>query len=46
MHHTVAGRENVKDLPGIFVFNHREVYGPIAAVVFLPYDIRPWILTR
>ena len=44
MHHTVTGKENVKDLPGIFVFNHREVYGPIAAVVFLPYDVRPWIL--
>jgi len=44
MHHTVRGKENVKDLPGIFVFNHREVYGPIAAIVFLPYDIRPWIL--
>ncbi len=44
MHHTVTGRENVQDLPGIFVFNHREVYGPIAAVVFLPYDVRPWIL--
>ena len=44
MHHTVTGKENVNELPGIFVFNHREVYGPIAAVVFLPYDVRPWIL--
>lgn len=46
MYHTVTGRENVNALPGIFVFNHREVYGPIAAVVFLPYDMRPWILDR
>jgi hypothetical protein len=44
MRHTVTGKQHVTDLPGIFVFNHREVYGPIAAVVFLPYDIRPWIL--
>lgn len=44
MFHTVAGQENVAALPGIFVFNHREVYGPIAAVVFLPYDMRPWVL--
>jgi hypothetical protein len=44
MFHTVKGKEHVTQLPGIFVFNHREVYGPIAAVVFLPYDIRPWIL--
>jgi|GEM_PF-361673 len=46
MYHTVTGRENVNELPGIFVFNHREVYGPIAAVVFLPYDMRPWILDK
>ncbi len=46
MYHTVTGRENVHELPGIFVFNHREVYGPIAAVVFLPYDMRPWILDK
>jgi len=46
MYHAVTGRENVNALPGIFVFNHREVYGPIAAVVFLPYDMRPWILDK
>lgn len=44
MYHTVTGKKHVTDLPGIFVFNHGEFYGPIAAVVFLPYDIRPWIL--
>lgn len=46
MYHTVTGCGNVRDLPGVFVFNHGEVYGPIAAVVFLPYDIRPWILDK
>ena len=46
MYHTVMGKEHVDTLPGIFVFNHREVYGPIAAVVFLPYDMRPWILDK
>ena len=46
MSHKVVGREHVADLPGIFVFNHAEIYGPIAAIVFLPYDIRPWILSR
>lgn len=45
MFHTVTGKEHVGELPGVFVFNHGEVYGPIAAVVFLPYDIRPWILS-
>jgi len=46
MYHTVTGKENVTLLPGVFVFNHGELYGPIAAVVFLPYDIRPWILDK
>lgn len=46
MVHTVEGRGHVGALPGIFVFNHREFYGPIAAVVFLPYDMRPWILDK
>lgn len=46
MYHSVEGKENVTDIPGVFVFNHREIYGPIAAVVFLPYDIRPWILNK
>lgn len=46
MYHSVTGKENVNALPGVFVFNHAEVYGPIAAVVFLPYDIRPWILDK
>ncbi len=46
MYHCVTGREHVTELPGVFVFNHGELYGPIAAVVFLPYDIRPWILDK
>ncbi len=46
MSHKVVGQEHVADLPGIFVFNHAEIYGPVAAIVFLPYDIRPWILHK
>jgi hypothetical protein len=44
MYHSVSGKEHVTALPGVFVFNHGELYGPVAAVVFLPYDMRPWIL--
>lgn len=44
MFHTVTGKEHVTALPGVFVFNHGELYGPVAAVVFLPYDMRPWVL--
>ena len=43
MYHSITGHEHVTNLPGIFVFNHGEFYGPVAAVVFLPYAIRPWI---
>ena len=46
MSNKVEGQEHVADLPGIFVFNHRELYGPIAAIVFLPYDVRPWIFSK
>ena len=46
MSHKVEGQEHVADLPGIFVFNHRELYGPVAAIVFLPYDVRPWIFSK
>ncbi|MGI5850320.1 MAG: lysophospholipid acyltransferase family protein [Christensenellales bacterium] len=46
MYHAITGKEHVDDLPGIFVFNHGEFYGPVAAVVFLPYAIRPWILHK
>jgi len=31
------------DFPVIFVCNHGEIYGPLSAVVGMPYDFRPWI---
>jgi len=48
MRHKVIGRENVKteDFPAIFVCNHGEIYGPVAAVLYLPYYFRPWIDER
>ena len=47
-HHKVIGRENVaKDGdPVIFVCNHGEIYGPIAAVLYLPFFFRPWIINK
>lgn len=41
----VVGKEFVdeEDLPAIFVSNHGEYYGPIAAVANMPYSYRPWI---
>ena len=39
------GKEHVdeENLPAIFVSNHGEYYGPIAAVANMPYSYRPWI---
>lgn len=42
----VTGRENVrqKDMPVVFVCNHHELFGPLAAVLRLPYYFRPWVI--
>ena len=41
----VSGREHLrkKDYPSVFVSNHNFIYGPIAAVIYLPTYFRPWI---
>lgn len=41
----IVGKELVDEdnLPAIFVSNHGEYYGPIAAVTNMPYSYRPWI---
>ena len=42
---TVFGGENFleENFPSIFVCNHGIIYGPIAAVIYLPTYFRPWI---
>ena len=44
----IVGKENVEiaDKPVIFVCNHMEIYGPVAAVVRIPYYFRPWIIHK
>ncbi len=37
-------RVDTAQFPAVFVCNHSEVYGPMAAVLNLPYYIRPWII--
>ena len=45
MKHTVEGEENIKDKnPAIFVCNHKEIYGPLVANLFIPFICRPWII--
>ncbi|MDL2240477.1 hypothetical protein LJC25_00985 [Bacteroidales bacterium OttesenSCG-928-K03] len=41
----VKGEENIDydNFPSIFVCNHGIIYGPIAAVIYLPTYFRPWI---
>ncbi len=41
----VSGTGNLrkKDYPSVFVSNHNFIYGPIAAVIYLPTYFRPWI---
>jgi hypothetical protein len=42
----ILGREHMSGvaLPVVFVCNHYEIYGPVAAVVRIPYYFRPWIV--
>lgn len=45
LHLKVSGEENMDNdnFPSIFVCNHGIIYGPIAAVIYLPTYFRPWI---
>ena len=48
LRHKVYGTENLdpSNFPAIFVCNHSHIYGPIAAVVYMPVYFRPWIDDR
>ena len=41
-----ASRVHLGSGPVIFVANHREIYGPIAAYLYVPFPFRPWIEHR
>lgn len=45
LHLKVSGGEHMDmpNFPSIFVCNHGIIYGPIAAVIYLPTYFRPWI---
>ena len=45
LRHKVFGKENIdyENFPSIFVCNHEQIYGPIAAVMYMPIYFRPWI---
>lgn len=42
----IVGKEHV-DLsqgPAIFICNHLEIYGPLIAVLYSPFPVRPWVI--
>ena len=45
LHLKVIGKENIRsdEFPSVFVCNHGIIYGPVAAVIYLPTYFRPWI---
>ena len=45
LHLKVSGKENMdmENFPSVFVCNHGIIYGPVAAVIYLPTYFRPWI---
>lgn len=45
LHLKLCGRENMdmENFPSVFVCNHGIIYGPVAAVIYLPTYFRPWI---
>ncbi len=47
--HKVKGIENIREDAGnplIFLCNHGEFYGPIAATLYIPLRIRPWSISE
>jgi len=47
-HHRLIGKERVDPakFPSIFVCNHSQIYGPIAAILNLPFYVKPWVISK
>ena len=45
LYHKVINSKSVDQSGGpvVFIVNHREIYGPIIANLYLPFSFRPWI---
>lgn len=49
IYNRVLGKENVKineDVSHVFICNHGEIYGPIVANVYIPFPVRPWVMSE
>ena len=47
--HRLQGVENIvqdENNPIVFLCNHGEIYGPVAAMLFIPVPVRPWVISN
>lgn len=47
--HSLKGMENIvqdENNPIVFLCNHGEIYGPVAAMLFIPVPVRPWVISN
>lgn len=47
--HRVLGREHLRmdeDNPIVYLCNHGELYGPVAAMLYIPEYVRPWSISQ
>ena len=47
--HKLQGTENIRlddGNPIVFLCNHGEIYGPVAAIAWMPVPARPWVISR
>ncbi len=47
--HKLIGRENIhqdEENPLIFLSNHGDVYGPVACMLHIPCDLKPWVISN
>lgn len=49
IYNRVEGRENVQmddSVSHVFICNHGEIYGPIVANLYIPFPMRPWVMSE
>ena len=47
--HTLKGMEHIvpdENNPIVFLCNHGEIYGPVAAMLYIPVPVRPWVISN
>lgn len=44
--HVGLNHVHPETMPCVFICNHSEIYGPVAAVINMPYFVRPWINSK